>query len=84
MNEQKDITVAEFERNATECIKVCASWFRGYHFLNLRLWFKTEGGEWRPTHKGVTIRPNELNEFEKAVGKAKALLLEKAELRDRG
>ncbi len=34
--------------------------WNGYRFLNLRVWFRTPEGEWRPTRKGVTVRLNEL------------------------
>ena len=41
--------------------------FRGTRFIDIRAYFETDDGEWRPTKKGITLPIDAFPEFAAAV-----------------
>jgi len=46
-----------FAKNALEQVRVERTTFRGREYVNARIWFQDERGEWRPTQKGLALTP---------------------------
>ena len=65
-----DIELVTFERRGGERLAVMWREYEGHHFVDLRIQFKTEDGEWKPTKKGVTIKVHELWNAGDAIAKA--------------
>ena len=60
--------LATIPRTATEQIQVQLSEYKGKKFLDLRIFYTTDGGNtWLPTKKGVAVYPENLNEFKDAI-----------------
>jgi hypothetical protein len=66
-------TLAVFERGIGNQVRAVWDCYRGHRFLRLAVWYlPDEGGEWKPTRKGVTIRPGELRQLQEALDLALA------------
>ena len=52
--------------------RVCVSSFAGQRLVDVRLWFADKTGEMKPTRKGITIAPDQLDELLHGVTLAKA------------
>ncbi len=63
--------IGEIERNRTEKIRIELSNYRGKDFISVRIYFLADNGEWRPTKKGVTVRPDQLDELIGLLSQAK-------------
>ncbi len=62
-------------KNSRERIEVRLSEYQGHEYLDVRLfWRSSDNGEWRPSKKGVTLKPALVGELigllEKVKGKA--------------
>jgi len=66
--------VGDIERSATERVRVSTEEFKGRKYLDIRIYFENEEGEWKPTKKGVTIQPDKIDALIELVKKAKASL----------
>jgi hypothetical protein len=51
-------------------LRLTAEEYNGHPYLALRIWQPTEGGEWRPTRKGVSIRISECARLAEALDRA--------------
>lgn len=47
--------IGEIQKNSTEKIRVTVSEHKGYKFLDVRVYYEDDSGEWRPTKKGITV-----------------------------
>jgi hypothetical protein len=47
--------VREIEKNDIEHIRVGWAEYKGRRYLSARLWYQDDGGEWRPTKRGLTL-----------------------------
>jgi len=69
--------VSKFEKNATEEVRVQLREFRGHQLLDMRVfYFPTEGGEPRPTRKGIAISVGLISKLKDAITQAEKTLLE--------
>jgi hypothetical protein len=66
--------IASFEKNSAEEVRIKLQDYKGRTFIDLRVWTKpeAEGGEAKPTHKGLTLSVDLLPELRKAIDKALA------------
>lgn len=48
--------VLELERGATGKLRVSLGEFKQAVLVDLRLFYETAAGDWRPTRKGITLR----------------------------
>jgi hypothetical protein len=69
--------IADIEKNNKEIIRVEVSEFKGRELINLRIWFYSFDGEYRPTQKGVTIDVSKFEELKKAIHKIDEYLKDK-------
>jgi|YNPNPStandDraft_1061719.scaffolds.fasta_scaffold04715_7 hypothetical protein len=74
-----DKIVHQFVKNATEEVRVSLTEFKGHKLIDLRIYFEPEdGGDRRPTKKGITIDVGLYPELKRALLKLeKELLKEK-------
>ena len=67
--EEKELAV--IERSDTEHLKISISEYNGKSYLNMRIFFTTDGGQtWIPTKKGVTFTPDQIDILKDAVDEA--------------
>jgi len=67
--------VHSFDRSATEQVQVSLSKYKGKNYADIRIYYKADDGEYRPTKKGITVSPTQLPELGEAIRK----LIEKVE-----
>ncbi len=74
-----DKIVHQFAKNATEEVRVSLTEFKGHKLIDLRIYFEPEdGGDRRPTKKGITVDVGLYPELKRALLKLeKELLKEK-------
>ena len=65
------------DKSGAEQIRVSLSVFRGIRFADLRIFFRTVDGEYKPTKKGLTLNPSLLPELEEALKKLRKELRQK-------
>lgn len=64
--------LATIERSDTEQLQISVSEYKGNSYLNMRIYYTTDGGStWLPTKKGVTFTPDQLDILTEAVEDAK-------------
>ena len=69
--------IRDIDKGGGEIIRVEVSEFRGQKYLNLRVWYTDkETNDFKPTQKGVAIRPDLYNELKAAVLDAEAEIQE--------
>lgn len=55
--------LGEIQKNATEIIRVSKESFKGKDYLDIRIYFQNDEGEWKPTKKGITLSPEKVDEL---------------------
>jgi|GEM_PF-866879 hypothetical protein len=60
-------TMKEVQKNTQEKIRIEKREYKGKEFIDVRTYYLDDSGEWKPTQKGVTFRPDRLNEVMKAL-----------------
>ncbi len=63
--------IGEIERNETEVVRVGVEEYKGRKYVDIRIYFENDAGEWKPTKKGVTVSPEKMAEFIALINKAK-------------
>ncbi|ROQ90975.1 transcriptional coactivator p15/PC4 family protein [Desulfosoma caldarium] len=63
-----------FQKNALEEIRVALNVFRGKEYIDIRIYYKGDDGEYRPSKKGVTLSPELLPDLQDAVKKLEEAL----------
>ena len=56
------MVIGEIERNDTERLRVEASNYKGSDFISVRIYYLADNGEWRPTKKGITVKPEKVED----------------------
>lgn len=72
-----DEVIAQFEKNATEVVRVSLSEYRGRKLIDLRVYYSDDEGEYRPTRKGVSLNVDTYPEFKSALLALEKILLER-------
>ena len=62
--------IGEIERNKTEKIMVETREYKGVNFLSARIFYQSDSGEWLPTKKGITVKPEKVNDLIELLKKA--------------
>lgn len=62
--------IGEIERGETEVLRVSTEEYKGRKYIDVRVYFENDDGEWKPTKKGVTIQPDKIEEFLDLIKKA--------------
>jgi hypothetical protein len=55
--------IGEMEKNQSEVIRIKIEEFKGYKFLDIRVYFQDQSGEWKPTKKGVAVPFEKIENF---------------------
>ena len=64
--------LATIQRSDTEQLQITVSEYKGKSYLNMRIFYTTDGGSsWLPTKKGVTFAPDQLDLLEEAIQEAR-------------
>ncbi len=66
--------IGEIERGETEVMRVSTEEYKGRKYVDVRIYFENDAGEWKPTKKGITIQPEKVEEFLELIKKAGAAL----------
>jgi predicted SpoU family rRNA methylase len=62
--------IAEMEKNPKEKIRVSIEEYRGSTFVDLRVYWQDEAGEWKPSRKGIALSDECIDEVIEALRKA--------------
>ncbi|MEN8154701.1 MAG: transcriptional coactivator p15/PC4 family protein [Acidobacteriota bacterium] len=57
------MVIGEIERNETERLRIEVSNYKGVDFISIRIYYLADNGEWRPTKKGITVKPEKADEL---------------------
>jgi hypothetical protein len=71
-----DDVIAQFEKNATEVVRVSLTEFRGHKLIDLRVYYSDDEGQFKPTKKGVSLSVGLYSEFKKAIHSLEKTLLD--------
>jgi hypothetical protein len=63
--------LTDIKRNDTEIVRVSKREFKGHEFLDLRIYYQDDEGDYKPTKKGITINPKLVDELIDALNKEK-------------
>jgi hypothetical protein len=66
---------AEVPRSETEIIRVSTREYKGVPYVDIRVFFKDQEGEYRPTKKGITVKEDQIHEVAKGVCLAEEALV---------
>jgi hypothetical protein len=66
--------IAEIEKNATERIRVAVTEYKGHKFVDCRVYYEDDKGEWRPTKKGIALNSETIREVIEALQKGSQAL----------
>jgi hypothetical protein len=72
-----DEVIAQFEKNATEVVRVSLTEYRGHKLLDLRVYYSDDEGQYRPTKKGISLAVGLYAEFKQAMQALEKALLER-------
>ena len=61
MTNEQGIKLGEILKGETEKINVSLNEYKSFKYVDIRLYFQDEEGNWYPTKKGVTISPNKVD-----------------------
>ncbi|MGD9506855.1 MAG: transcriptional coactivator p15/PC4 family protein [Syntrophobacteraceae bacterium] len=68
--------IHSFPKNALEEIRISLSSYKGKQYIDFRVYYKADDGEFRPSKKGMTIAPDLFPEMEEAMKKLRDALNE--------
>lgn len=63
-----------FPKNPLEEIRISLTVFKKKQYLDLRIYFKGDDGEYHPSKKGLTLSLDLLSDLEEAVRKAREVI----------
>ncbi|MDJ0762982.1 MAG: transcriptional coactivator p15/PC4 family protein [Myxococcota bacterium] len=63
----EDKVVATFKRNPTEEVRAGIKEFKGRRYIDLRIYYMDDKGEWKPTRKGISLATDFMPELRQAV-----------------
>jgi len=66
--------IAEIEKNMKERIRVSIEEYRGHKFVDCRVYWQDEQGEWRPSKKGIALNDECIDPVIQALQKASKAL----------
>jgi len=70
------IALAEWPRNHNQIVRIVLTEYNGRKGINIRVWFRAEGGDVRPTRTGIWLPLERLSEVRKGLRKAKEIAAE--------
>lgn len=76
MTNEQGIKLGEILKGETEKINVSLNEYKGFKYVDIRLYFQDEEGDWHPTKKGITVSPNKVDALIGLLNKAKQTIKE--------
>jgi hypothetical protein len=70
----ENMQIAEIEKNSKERIRVSVEEYKGHKFVDCRVYFQDEAGEWRPSKKGIALNADCIDEVIQTLQKASKTL----------
>jgi hypothetical protein len=70
----KNMLITELEKNPNEKIRVCINEYRNSMFVDCRVYYQDDKGEWKPTKKGIALNTSTIDGVIEALQKAKEQL----------
>jgi len=61
--------IHSFPKNPLEEVRASLTTFKGKQYVDLRIYYKGDDGEYHPSKKGLTLSLDLFGELEEAVGK---------------
>ena len=59
--------IAQFEKNAKEEVRVSIDDFRGRKIINIRVYYRSDGGQWLPGKQGLALAVDRYRDLADAV-----------------
>ena len=72
-----DELIEQFEKNATEVVRVSLTEYRGRKLVDVRVYYADNEGQYRPTKKGVSLSLDVYPDFKRALAALEKILLER-------
>lgn len=72
-----DEVIAQFEKNATEVVRLSLTEYRGHKLVDIRVYYSDDEGQFRPTKKGVSLAVGLYADFQRAVHALEKVLLDR-------
>ena len=60
----------EIRKNKSEVIRIQLKEYKEHKLIDLRVWYEDEEGEYKPTKKGISIMPNNVEDIINGILKA--------------
>ncbi len=73
----EEIIVGSFPKNNREDVRVSLSKYKGYDLLGVRVWYRSEHDDPKPSKSGITIRVEMLPDLLALMQQAREIALEK-------
>jgi len=74
-----DRVIDSFKRNATEEVRATLRTYRGRQYMDVRIYYLDDAGEFKPTKKGINLSVELLGELTRMMGNlAKAVQADQA------
>lgn len=67
MENDKQQVIYEFEKNSRETVRLIHKIWNAQDLIDLRVYYKAENGELKPTQKGLCLRVEHLPELKKTI-----------------
>src|SRR6185436_8653608 len=74
--------IANLPKGSGEEVRVSLGEFKGKQYIDLRVYFENDDGEWKPTKKGVALSVNLFHKLKDALKEAEDTLKENGLLPD--
>jgi len=65
-------TMKEVQKNTQEKIRIEKREYKGKEFIDVRTYYLDDTGEWKPSPKGVTFKPDQIDEVLKSLSELKS------------
>ena len=72
-----DEIIAQFEKNATEVIRLSLTEYRGHKLVDIRVYYSDDEGQFRPTKKGVSLAAGLYADFKRSMHALEKILLDR-------
>ncbi|MCX4156141.1 MULTISPECIES: transcriptional coactivator p15/PC4 family protein [Paraburkholderia] len=59
--------ILDLQKSARERLRISHTNYRGKPYIDLRIWFVDEAGDYQPSRSGVSIRPSHIPEIVRAL-----------------
>lgn len=66
MTEAKEYFI---EKREGERVRIGINEYQGKEYIDIRVFYENDAGEWSPTKKGITLPPEKLDELKDALSK---------------